>query len=364
MQYQSRVIASGFAPHVAITLLSVLLLALPPGLVADPIILETATVELRQLDNEQRFDGVVEAVNKSTISAQTNGEILELPFDVNDFVPKGAVIVRLDDTQQKARLDRALANETKARARLAEVRSRHQRNLRLIKESAVSKSQLEKSASELKSAQAQLELSQAASEEARQQWEFTTVRAPYAGVVVERFVEVGEMAQAGKPLGTGLSLENLRVEVDVPAAYVNPIRASQRGRIQLPDAPESWLDASNITVFPYADKNSHTFTLRADLPEGQHGLYPGILVKVVFTVGKQTQLVVPSRAIVHRSEVTGVYVLDENSRIHFRQIREGHQIPGDFTIVLAGLDAGEQVALDPVAAGIKLKQQATGSGDE
>lgn len=364
MQYQSRVIPTVFTPHVAAILLSVLLLALSSRLDAGPIILETAKVELRQLDNEQRFDGVVEAVNKATISAQTDGEILELPYDVNDYVPEGALVVRIDDTQQKARLDQAIANEAKAKAQLAEIRSRHQRNLRLIKESATSQSELEKSAAELKSAQAHLELSQAASEEARKQWEHTTVRAPYAGVVVERFVEIGEMVQVGKPLGTGLSLENLRVEVKVPAVYVNRIRTSQRGRVQLPDVPDSWLETSNITVFPYADKNSHSFTLRADLPEGQHGLYPGMLVKVAFTTGRQEQLVVPSGAIVHRSEVTGVYVVDDKNRIHFRQIRKGHRIPGDFSIILAGLDAGEQVALDPVAAGIKLKQQGTGSGDE
>ena len=76
----------------------------------------TGTVEYRTLADERLFDGRVEAVNRSTISAQTSGEIIELPFDVNDFVPKGALIVRIDDTRQKAELDKAIADEAKARA--------------------------------------------------------------------------------------------------------------------------------------------------------------------------------------------------------------------------------------------------------
>src|SRR5210317_2416075 len=83
-------------------------------------VVETVEVSLHMLPNERRFDGVVEAVHRSTVSAQTAGEILELPFDVNDFVPKNAVVVRIDDTRQKAELDKAIANEAEAEARLKE----------------------------------------------------------------------------------------------------------------------------------------------------------------------------------------------------------------------------------------------------
>jgi len=308
------------------------------------------------LADEQRFDGVVEAVYRSTLSAQTSGEILELPFDVNDYVPKGAVVLRIDDTKQKARLDKAVASEAQAQAVLAEAESSYRRNQRLIKENAVSKSQLDKSEANLKSARAQLELARAAAKEAREQWEYTVVHAPFAGVMVERFVEVGEQVQVGTKLGTGLSLEKLRVQVQVPAHYAQRIRATPRSRVQLPDSGE-WLKSEDITLFPYADPDSHSFTVRVQLPPGQHGLFPGMLVKVAFSVGETQHLVVPSRAIVHRSEVTGVYVQGDNQVLHFRQVRAGREVAGDLTEVLAGLQNGEQVALDPVAAGIALKQQ-------
>ncbi len=322
-----------------------------------PVPFETGIVAYHSLADEGRFYGRVEAVHRSTISAQTSGEIVELPFDVNDYVPKGAVVLRVADTKQRAALERAKASELEASVRRAEAQSAHERNLRLIKQDAVSKLQLEKSEADLKAAQAKLKQASAARDEAREQLDYTVMKAPYAGVLVERFVEIGEQVQVGQRLGAGLSLEKLRVEVEVPARYVEMIRASANARIQLPGAEAGWLDAARLTVFPYADSRSHSFTVRLTLPEGQHGLYPGMLTRVAFALGEKQQLVVPSRAIVHRGEVTGVYVVDVAQQVQFRQIRAGRTVPGDLTIVMAGLEAGERVALDPVAAVIYLKQE-------
>ncbi len=325
-----------------------------PAVIAAEI--EWAEATVQRMPDEQTFDGVIEAVHRATISAQTAGEIVELPFDVNDYVPKDAIVVRFVDTQQKASLDKAIAAEAEALARLEEVQARHKRNQDLIQRKLVSQAQLEQSAADLKSAQARLNSARAAAKEAREQWEYTLVRAPYAGVLVERFVEVGERATVGTPLGTGLSLEKLRVRVAVPARYAEAIRTNQQARVFTP--ADAWLEARAINLFPYADPASHTFTTRVELPEGQHGLFPGMRVKTAFTLGERSVLTIPSVAIVRRSEVTAAYVRSATGEIKLRQIRVGRVMSDGITEVLAGLSAGEQVALDPVAAGIRLKQQA------
>lgn len=314
-----------------------------------------AEAQRQTFADEQFFDGVVEAVHQATISAQTAGEIVELPYDVNDYVPKGGIVVRFVDTQQKARLDKAEAAEAEAVARLEEVTARHRRNQQLVEQKLVSKAQLEQSAADLKAAQAKLKLAQAATKEARDQWEYTVVRAPYAGVLVERFVEVGEHANVGTPLGTGLSLEQLRVKVAVPSRYAASIRDNLQSRVQAADG--SWLQAVAVTLFPYADPASHTFTARVELPEGQHGLFPGMWAKTAFTLGEKTALVIPTESIVRRSELTGVYVRSADNKIQLRQLRIGRELDDGMTVVLAGLMEGELVALDPVLAGIQLKQQ-------
>jgi len=315
-------------------------------------------VEIRRVAKEQVFDGAIEAVLRSTISAQTAGEIIELPFDVNDFVPKGAAVVRFDNTKQKARLDKAVANEAEARARLAEAEETFNRETRLLKEGATSKAKHENAKANLTSTRAKLELAEAAVSEANKEFEHTVVRAPYSGIVVERFVEIGEQLQIGQPLGTGLSLEELRVAVEVPGRYIDTVRQLQDTRILVPNGNNASVATKSLTIFPYADPKTHTFTVRVNLAEGDYGLYPGMLTKVAFKIGEAEELVVPTQAIVHRSEVTGIYVVADDGSVGFRQIRTGQASDDGWTMALAGLDAGEEVALDPVQAVIRLKQQA------
>jgi len=334
--------------------LLLLLASLPAA--AAPATLKTTLASYQLLQDEQRFDGLVEAVYQSTISAQTAGEIIELPFDVNDYVPKGALIVRLDDKRQKAQLDQAIASEARARAQLTDAESDYRRKQQLFKKKVLGKATLDKAETALKSARAGLELAQAKLAQAREQWEYTRVRAPFAGVMIERLVELGEHARVGTPLATGLSLEKLRVQVAIPSHYASQIRENLQARVQIPDSG-AWLESNDITLFPFADPQSHTFTARVRLPDGQHGMYPGVLVKVAFLVGRQQALLIPDTAIIHRSEVTGVYVVEKSGQIHFRQLRIGRPAAGGMRVVLAGLEEGESIALDPVAAGIALKQQ-------
>lgn len=355
--------------HLALTVVAVVAVLVAgsstsKSAVASKMVLETQAVENRLVAREQVFDGAVEAVNRSTVSAQTAGEIIELPFDVNDYVPKGAVLIRFDDTKPKARYDKAVAGEAEARARLAEAEETFKREKRLLKQDATSKAKFENARANLESARAKLELSKAAVAEAKKELEHTVVQAPYSGIVVERFVDIGEQVQVGQPLGTGVSLEELRVVAKVPGRYIDKVRELQDARVFLPDGKKDLIAVESLTIFPYADPKTHTFTVRINLAKGEYGLYPGMLTKVSFKVGETNELVVPGDAIVHRSEVTGVYVVSDDGRLSFRQIRTGHVSDDGWTVVLAGLDAGEKIALNPVQAAIQLKQQFAGQGHE
>jgi len=104
--------------------------------------------------------------------------------------------------------------------------------------------------------------------------------------------------------------------------------------------------------------------VRLDLPEGIKDLFPGMFVKTAFTVGEREDLLIPSAAVVYRSEVTGVYVLTTDGRISLRHIRLGRKSDDGMVAILSGLDKGERVALDPIAAGTRLKQQQTGQHHE
>jgi len=335
------------------TLLGILSLTVPV-LAAEFSELTTAAAVLREIPREIRLDGTVEAVQRATISAQTGGQVEAVLFDVDDYVEKGALVVRLRSTEQQARLTQTRANLKAAEARMREAQEEFNRVKGIFDKKLTSESAMDKARTALNTAKAEFEAVAATIEQALEQVGYTEVRAPYSGIVTRRHLEVGEIAQPGEPLITGISLNKLRVLVDVPQRLISGIREFGKARLLLPDGKE--IDAARLTIFPFADKSSNTFQVRIDLPENLSGLFPGMFVKVAFQTGLKQELLIPIEAVIYRGEVTGVYVIDEKGDIHLRQVRLGHLTEQGF-IVLSGLIPGERVALDPIAAGIQLKQR-------
>jgi RND family efflux transporter MFP subunit len=318
---------------------------------------ETATAEYRELPREYILDGVVEAIHQATVSSQTSGRVEEILFDVDDFVEQGKLIIRLRDSEQKARLAKAEADLKEARARLDEAQEAWERTKQIYQRKLVAKSQMDQADAALKAAKARREAAEAGLRQAKEQLDYTQIRAPYSGIVTKRHVELGETAQSGQPLMSGISLHELRVSVNVPQSLIKGIRESSQARVFLNTRTDDSVAAAKITIFPIADSGPNTFKVRLDLPPGTADFFPGMFVKAGFTVGTQRQLLVPTSSVVYRSEVTGVYVMGADGQLTLRQIRIGHATADGMLEVLSGLEEGEQVALDPVAAGVALKAQ-------
>ncbi|WP_020680191.1 efflux RND transporter periplasmic adaptor subunit [Marinobacterium rhizophilum] len=317
--------------------------------------LATMTAQLQTIDRETLLDGSLEAVNRSTVAAETNARVVELPFDVNDYVQKGDVIVRFRDTEQQEQVRSAEANLHEAQARLNEARQDYERISDIYARKLIAKAQMDSATAAYASAKARVNAAQAVLNQAKERLEHMVVRAPYSGIVEERHIQLGEMATLGTPLMTGLSLEHLRALVDVPQSLIGPLREHRQARVILPGGGQ--LVASEVRIPPAADPKTHSFQVKVTLPEGDHGLFPGTLVKVAFKRGSEQALLLPPSAVVQRSEVTAAYVVHPDNRIEFRQLRIGTARADGQLAVLAGLVAGERVALEPIAAGIALKQQ-------
>lgn len=314
--------------------------------------LATIAVAHEHVRREQIWDGVVEATNQATMSAQTAGRIVELPYDVNDYVEAGSVIVRFTNVEQQSGQRRAQAQIASAQAAYDEAQANYKRIAEIYERKLVAKAQLDQAVAQRDGARAALESAQAALREASQQVDYTVVRAPYSGIVTKRLVQVGESVQAGQPLIAGLSLNELRVNVQVPQSAVDAIRRHHAADVLLDSEGAKRVSAAKLTVFPYADAATHTFSVRLDLPAQETGLYPGMTVKAAFTIGEAERLLIPASALLQRSELTGVYVVAAGA-VALRQIRTGHRF-GDRIEVLAGLAEGESIAADPNAAALAL----------
>lgn len=342
-----------------LTLVLMAALLLPQAAVA----LESVEVERAAVASERQFDAVLEAVHHSTVSAQTGGQVIEILVDVDDFVPAGAVILRLRDREQRSAFEAAQAGLREAQVRHDEAQAEFARIRDIFERQLVPRAQFDRAEADLKAAAERLEAARARRNAAREQLDHTVVRAPFAGIVVERLVQVGETASPGQPLMRGLSLESLRAETGISQDIVNTVREQGQARVILPPGnglPERSIAVERITVSPRADRRSHTFATRLYLEEGQQGLYPGMAVKVAFVTGEQQRLVIPRQALVHRGEVVAVYVVGADGALSLRKVRPGRAVADERIEIVAGLEAGEQVALDPVAAGIALVGQRQG----
>lgn len=312
--------------------------------------LSTQVLQLQAMPVERIVDGTIEAINQATVSAQTSGRITEIFYDVNDFVPAGAVIMRLRATEQRAGLQQAQAAVQQAMTREQEARQQFTRIEGLYRDKVATKAEYDTALANRDAAQAQLQSARAATTAAQEGVAYTEVRAPYAGIVTKRLVQVGETVQPGSPLMSGVSLQYLRVNLDLPQSVVEKVRAIKKAAIYVGDGVnDKRVEATSFTVFPEADANTHTFHARANLPANATDLHPGMFVKVGLVVGEAQRLVIPASALVTRSEVTAVYVRTREGAVRLRQIRIG-QRANDRVEVLAGLSVGEQLVLDPVAA--------------
>lgn len=328
--------------------------------------LAVSVAEQRVLPEVFVADAVIEAVHQATLAAETTGRIKQILFDVDDVVEEGAMLLRFTDTEQQADVARTEAQLKEARARLQQAEDEHKRIQAVFKKKLVAKSAVDKTAADLKAAKQRVKAAESDNKKAREQLDYTVVRAPYSGIVVKRHVNVGERVQPGTPLMTGFSLAKLRATASVPQTAVEAIRQHSKVTISLdgPNAePVSNNEGNNIvisdklTVYPYADAETHDFTVRVELSSVPAGFYPGMFVKARFVVGQVSRLLVPVSAVVHRSEVTAVYTVDKQGRVGFRAVRVGARTDDGAIEVLSGLTAGEQVALDPVKAGVVLKSQ-------
>jgi RND family efflux transporter MFP subunit len=323
------------------------------GASAQPVAgrLPSAAVELRETDVDYTAEAVIEAVRQSTVSAQIAGRIVELRFDVGDTVKKGEVIARIDERAASQAEAASVAQVREAQAALANARAQYERSKQLLAQKFISQAALDQAQAAYRTAQARVSALLAGAGQAATERSFATIVAPYSGVVSARHVELGEMASPGKPLLTGFDPSTLRVVANVPQAEVAAIQAGSKARVEVPSVGR-WIDVKNVVIVPSADPRTHTTRIRLELADDVRGVYPGVYARAHFVVGKAPKLLVPRAAVLQRSELTAVYVLAADGAPRLRQVRLGEAADESSIEVLAGLEPGERVALEPLKTGM------------
>jgi membrane fusion protein, multidrug efflux system len=307
---------------------------------------------------ESSVDAVVEAVRQTTLSAQVAGAVVALHVKAGDRVKAGQALLRIDARAAQQNVVGSSAQVEAAQANLAVATKELERQKQLLQKQYISQAAFDRAQAQWDAAKAQVKALQAQTQAAQTQSDFFVVNAPYAGVVSDVPVTLGDMAMPGRALVTLHDPSALRVTASVPQALLATVNAQPKAvRYELPGVAGYTTPQvpQQVQVLPAVDPVTHTGQIRLSLPAGTEGLVPGLFARV-WLPGASTgqagvaRLFLPSTAVVRRAEMTGVYVVNAQGKPSLRQVRLG-QSQGDRVEILSGLRQDDQVAAEPASVG-------------
>ena len=171
--------------------------------------------------------------------------------------------------------------------------------------------------------------------------------APFDGMIIKKFVEVGDTVQPGQPLLQFADTHYLQVQVEVPSRLMPGVRDGMWLRAKL-DIRNTWVDVRVAQIFPMADPQRHTVRVKLDLPTSAPaapGMYAEVMIPDV-EAPVRTVVIVPTAAIIQRGSLPMVYVARDEKNKELRIVRLGERVDAYHTTVLSGLQPGEMVYID------------------
>lgn len=347
--------------HTYAFVISLAVLASAPVLAQGGVSVPTVQIGARAVSTGYEIDGVVEPVKQSVISAQASGRVVNLLVKMGDRVKAGQLLATIDDRETTVGVQRSQAQVAQAQAELRNAQVHYERTRDLRAQGFMSQAALDVAQTQYQAAQAGHAQASAGARASALSQGYTRVTAPYDGWVLQTHAEAGDLAVPGKPLVTVYAPQPLRAVVQVPASLAESTRMAKEVQVQLSDAngDSKWVAPVKRSAMPAADPVSQTVVWRLDLSaQAAQNLLPGQQLRVRFVGGQAQRTVVPAAAVLRRGELTAVYVASERGFV-LRAVRLGADHGAEGVEIVAGLSAGEQVATDPVRAGLAGAKAAT-----
>jgi membrane fusion protein (multidrug efflux system) len=314
-----------------------------------PIIVEAAKVTTVKLPQGISAVGSLRSDETVILRPEIAGRVAQIGFREGERVSKGQMLVKLDDSVQ-------LADVARARANLTLSKTKHERSQDLRTKGFLSEQALDETLNNLKVAQADAELMEARISK-------TTIRAPFSGTIGLRQVSVGDYVKEGQDMVNLESIDPLKVDFRVPELALSQVKDGQTIQITLDAIPDKAYDGRVFAINPLIDANGRAIVIRAQVPNRDGKLRPGMFARVkLFTSGSKDTLVVPEESLFPLGDDKYVYKVVEGKatrqKIDIGQRREGrvevvNGLGPDDVVVTAGvikLREGAPVAISNSAA--------------
>ncbi len=327
-------------------------------------------------NSELQLPGSIQAISEAPVLARSSGYILRRMVDIGDRVRAGQPLAtieapELDEQvrqataslqQAQAALDQALANLEQGKADLEFASASAQRWSRLFTRGVVSRQENEQYQTQFQSKTASVKAlekaiavqrSNGAAAEAnvrrlQEMQRYLVVKAPFAGIITLRNVDVGALVNAGSTLLFRIAeAGTVRVYVNVPQINAGFIRPGQPARLQISSLPGRYFTGAVARTANSLDPSSRTMLVEVHVPNPDGALLPGMYAQVDLDSARaHPPLLVPTDALIIRSDGTSVAVVRPDHKVHLQKVEAGRDY-GDRLEVLSGLNEGDTIIPNP-----------------
>lgn len=348
-----------------------------------PVAVDAVRVESRPIQRHLRVTGTLLADEEAEVSAEVSGRVTATPVERGSRVGAGALLVRISGSETAAQLQEAEANAAQIEARLGlsagqpfdprrvpevmnaqaslELAEAEFARIRsLLDQKVVSQAEFDQRRTQVEAARQQHQVAVNAAEQsyrslqaararvalANKSMADTAVRAPFAGLVAERAVSIGDYVTKGTRVATVVSTDPLRVELSVPEQAVSLVKVGQPVRLLVDAYPGEEFAATVRFVSPALRADRRALTVEAIARNADGRLKPGLFTTARIEQGSAAPaLVVPASAVETVSGTSRVYVLQDGKAVE-RIVTLGQRVD-DGVEITSGLAGGETVAADP-----------------
>jgi RND family efflux transporter MFP subunit len=349
----------------------------------EPAVVETVDVESRAIDRFLRVTGSLVADQQAEVSAEAAGRVIAAPVERGSHVAQGAVLARISPTETSAQLLEAEANAAQIEARLGlsagqPFDPKHVPDVMnakaaldlavaefgriqsLLDQKVVSQSEYDQRRAQVDAAQQQFQMAQNVAEQsyrslqaararvelARKAASDTIIRAPFAGLVAERVVSVGDYVTRGAHVATVVRVDPMRVELTVPEQAISLIKDGQAVQIAVDAYPGQTFAARVRFVSPSLRTDQRALTVEAVAPNADGRLKPGLFATAsIQQPAGAPALLVPASAVETIAGTSRVYVI-KGDKVEERIVTLGEPV-GEQVEITSGLTKGETVAAAP-----------------
>ena len=297
-------------------------------------------VESLEMPRSLPLTGSLTANQQSDVAANASGQVTHTFVERGDSVKKGQPLVQLDVRNAEFSSDEARANLESAEAHLQLANTQCQRNEKLFKKGAISREEWERTDNQCKASASSERAAKARAGQAGKSLTDMTVRAPFDGMIGERYVSVGEYVQPPSKVALVIQISPLKLQISVPEEDISLIYIGEEVSFQVQAYPGENFTGKTAFIAPHVRQATRDLVVEAVVPNKDLRLRPGMFATAAIKLPDQVLPVVPVSALRVQNGVSRIFMIVEG-RLEERVIQTGSEREGLISI-MEGVRPGER----------------------